>query len=207
MPAESARSAAQKPDTTPLRATLAVTPDENATCPVVSATPNATAIRRSISANDVCHSEVTVAENDGHERRYVTEEIHEACICEQLSQFDCVFDVECIQDGSLQVFLVVKDRSLLSHIIDALEMLDATVRLRRLSRVPSDEETTLEIDTGDVTEKQREAVELAVKRGYYGQPREATLEDLADELEISKSAVSQRLNAVEKTLIRSFSQQ
>ncbi|SDQ64203.1 helix-turn-helix domain-containing protein [Natronobacterium texcoconense] len=201
MTGESAQS-----DVTPLRATLEVTPDENSQCPVVSTTPNATAIRQSVSESEICHSELTVDGDDGRERRYVSERVREGCICERLFQFDCVFDVESVQDGSLHIFLVVEDRTLLSRIVDSLEEIGANVRLRRLSHLAGDEETTLEIDAASVTEKQREAVELAVERGYYGRPREATLDDLADELEISNSAVSQRLNAVEKTLIQSFSE-
>lgn len=54
---------------------------------------------------------------------------------------------------------------------------------------------------GDITKKQWEAARLAVESGYYKQPREATLDDLAAELGISKSAVSQRLANLERTLV------
>jgi predicted DNA binding protein len=37
--------------------------------------------------------------------------------------------------------------------------------------------------------------------GYYKRPREASLEEIADELDISQQARSQRLGAVEEKLI------
>lgn len=208
MTVESARPTPDESDgeTTPLRATLEVTPDDGS-CHVVSTVPNATAVKRSVSQDNVCHSAVTVEESNGSEHRYVSERMEDDCICSTLSQFDCVFDIEGTTDGSLLVYLVVEDRELVSRVVGALERRGTTVRLRRLSHLPTDEDATLEIDAANVTEKQREAVDLAVELGYYGRPRDATLEDLADELGVSKSAVSQRLNAVEMTLIQSFSEQ
>lgn len=54
-----------------------------------------------------------------------------------------------------------------------------------------------------VTAAQREALELAVERGYFMVPRESTVEDLAAELGISDSAVSQRLRRAMATLLES----
>jgi len=52
-----------------------------------------------------------------------------------------------------------------------------------------------------VTDKQLEATTLAVENGYYEQPREADLTDIAATIGITPSAVSQRLNAVERKLM------
>lgn len=57
------------------------------------------------------------------------------------------------------------------------------------------------VPVGEITTKQWEAAKLAVESGYYNEPREATLDDLADELNISKSAVSQRLANIERMLV------
>lgn len=62
------------------------------------------------------------------------------------------------------------------------------------------------ITVDHLSEKQREVVELAIEAGYYDEPRQATLSDLAEMLGVSPSAVSQRLNAVEHKLIRSLGQ-
>lgn len=44
-----------------------------------------------------------------------------------------------------------------------------------------------------LTEPQREAIRLAVQRGYYSIPRRCTTKELADELGISDQAVTERL--------------
>lgn len=62
------------------------------------------------------------------------------------------------------------------------------------------------ITVDHLSEKQLEVVELAMKAGYYDEPRQATLSDLSDELGVSPSAVSQRLNAVEHKLVRALDQ-
>ncbi len=59
-------------------------------------------------------------------------------------------------------------------------------QLHALSRLEGDREY-------DLTEGQQEALELAYSRGYFDSPREATQDDLADELGISRQAVSSRL--------------
>lgn len=53
-----------------------------------------------------------------------------------------------------------------------------------------------------VSERQLEAASLAIEKGYYDTPREASLSELADDLDVTSSAVSQRLNGIERKLIR-----
>lgn len=56
------------------------------------------------------------------------------------------------------------------------------------------------VDLSVLTEKQQEAMQLAADRGYYDRPRETDLTELAGELDISQSALSQRLGAAKKKL-------
>jgi len=62
--------------------------------------------------------------------------------------------------------------------------------------------TTVPVDVGELTEKQRTTVVRAVELGYYATPRRATLETLCEEFDVSKSAVSQRLGKAESTIVR-----
>jgi predicted DNA binding protein len=62
-------------------------------------------------------------------------------------------------------------------------------------------------DSVDLTDPQTDALVLAYERGYYDEPRQVTLTDLATELGISRQAVSTRLKRgikrlVEQTLTR-----
>ncbi|MFC4541159.1 helix-turn-helix domain-containing protein [Halosolutus amylolyticus] len=56
--------------------------------------------------------------------------------------------------------------------------------------------TTLEVDPAsryDLTEKQYETLVTAVESGFFETPRQATLAELGDELDVSKAAVTGRL--------------
>ena len=55
-----------------------------------------------------------------------------------------------------------------------------------------------------LSEKQQSLLQEAVERGYYDTPRECTLTDLAQELEMSKSTVSERLHRIEGAIIKQF---
>ncbi|WP_226008043.1 helix-turn-helix domain-containing protein [Natrinema salinisoli] len=69
-------------------------------------------------------------------------------------------------------------------------------QLHALSTLKSDREY-------DLTEGQRSALVLAYSRGYFDSPRGATQDDLADELEISRQAVSSRLHRGLRRLVAS----
>ncbi|WP_424003471.1 helix-turn-helix domain-containing protein [Haloarcula salina] len=61
----------------------------------------------------------------------------------------------------------------------------------------------------DLTDEQREALVLALRRGYFATPRETSLGDLADELDISRQALSNRIRrsnekVLQTVLISSF---
>lgn len=60
------------------------------------------------------------------------------------------------------------------------------------------------ITVNDLTERQLSAARCAVACGYYDDPKDAQLSDIAAELDRSESAISQRLNAVERKLTRSL---
>ena len=64
---------------------------------------------------------------------------------------------------------------------------------------------TDESDADDLTPEQREAITLALRRGYFSTPRETTLGDLADDLGISQQALSDRVRrATEKVVGRAL---
>lgn len=82
---------------------------------------------------------------------------------------------------------------------------DSEVEARTLditqSTLTTDTAVTLDLDI--LTETQRKTLELALTEGYYDRPRKTDLSTLADKLDISKSAVSQRIRSAETKLIRS----
>lgn len=54
------------------------------------------------------------------------------------------------------------------------------------------------------TERQREVLSTALDLGYYATPREATLTDVADELDVSKATCSEILHRVEGNVLDWF---
>ena len=133
---------------------------------------------------------------------FVAGEITDDCICPVFDRHDCVASIEGVAGTELIVSIATRERAVLSAIVADLRETGATVRLERIAR--ADEPgagRTIELDAEAITEKQREAAETAMEMGYYETPRGADLAALADELGISRSAVSQRLTAVESSLV------
>lgn len=58
-----------------------------------------------------------------------------------------------------------------------------------------------------LTDEQRRLIEAAVDHGYYDTPRECSLTELADELGLAKSTVSETLHRAEGAIIKRFSEQ
>lgn len=149
--------------------------------------------------DEMCRVEVTT---DDGSRQLLGDEVDDGCVCPTFRHHDCVTSIEAFDDDALIVSVATADREELSEIVTSLRDLGAAVRLERIGHSNADpERRLLELEADDVTEKQFEAVRMAVEAGYYERPRRADLGDLADELEVSRSAVSQRLAAVESKLV------
>jgi hypothetical protein len=73
---------------------------------------------------------------------------------------------------------------------------NAAFRLHRLTRDGESE------PPGDgLTDRQHEALRIAYERGYFDIPRQASLEDIAEEIGVSPSSVSERLRRGQTQLI------
>lgn len=108
-----------------------------------------------------------------------------------------------ITDGPLQLVLEVPDRNCLVSVLETVSDADVPVRTASITPARLVKGTEVSVDLDVLTDKQREAVVLALDSGYYRRPREATLAHLADQLDITKSAVSQRLRTAERKIIKS----
>ncbi|WP_101298294.1 helix-turn-helix domain-containing protein [Halegenticoccus soli] len=81
------------------------------------------------------------------------------------------------------------DRSDIATFQQRCREVDIPVTLTKLHTL-----TPVETETeAALTDTQQEALVLAYNRGYFNSPREVTMEDLGDELDISQQAVSSRL--------------
>ncbi|AUV80282.1 helix-turn-helix domain-containing protein [Salinigranum rubrum] len=55
-----------------------------------------------------------------------------------------------------------------------------------------------------LTTRQRDLLDRAVEHGYYDTPRGCTLTELAEELDLAKSTLSERLHRIEGTVLKEF---
>jgi predicted DNA binding protein len=72
-----------------------------------------------------------------------------------------------------------------------------------LVSITSDPSVSDGIAEGGLTDRQREALTLALSRGYYESPRKVTAQELAEEFDISQPAMSSLLRRGEKQLLSS----
>ena len=191
-----------------LRATLWIRPNPEAGCGVVQLDEGAEQVtqnlvnggREPVETNQDCCAEVTVS-GEG-QNQFLKRQTDSGCICPVFSEHDCVASIEGVENGEFIVSLSVPDREELVSIVESLRERGATPRLSRITASSTEDGSRrLELEADAITDKQREAIETAVEAGYYETPRRADLGDLADELDVSRSAVSQRLTAVESKLI------
>lgn len=186
---------------------IEVTPESS--CPLDSFGDDVESTRQQI-VNGRCHTDTTLSTGgdrscrDGSEVVHTVREVETTCFCPVFEEFGCIPRVSDVSEDGVRIETYLSDRRRLSDLVDALRSVTSGLSLRRLKRIDSDSTDrrteTAVLDLDEVTEKQREAAVTAVAAGYYARPRESSLDDLAAELGVSKSACSQRLNAVESKL-------
>jgi predicted DNA binding protein len=103
--------------------------------------------------------------------------------------------------------LVYRDGEIQGHIIGSPDVLQTTldtlpeaidVRVDEIRQFPSAHVNP----TTALSERQQETIETALELGYYDTPRAATHEDIADELGLAPSTVSEHLQKGEAALVR-----
>jgi len=99
------------------------------------------------------------------------------------------------EDGRLEVTTVGPKESL----SDAFEQIPdvMSVEVKRVGKYVPDEENRFD----RLSDRQREVVRVAYEHGYYEEPRQATHEEIADELDCSKGNVGEILRRVENSLV------
>lgn len=188
-----------------LRARLRVEPPSSAGCELLSAASESESVRQSLSYPDndrssECHAEVTPSSDASRRPRLLSKKVTESCVCRIVRSHACVSDIEAVQGNELVFSLTIRGREKLRNIVSELRTQGASVSLQRLVDMDSEDRGGAAADSV-ITDKQREAIRIAYEFGYYETPREADLGDVADELGVSKSAASQRLNAVASKLV------
>lgn len=100
----------------------------------------------------------------------------------------------------LVVSLVLPSPEPIAEVVTTLEETGASVRLECLVRsIPEDGESVV-VDTGRLTDRQQEVLEVAYRMGYFAYPREHSAEEVAAELGIVRSTFAEHLAAAQGRL-------
>jgi hypothetical protein len=89
-------------------------------------------------------------------------------------------------------------QSRLSELTTQLEELGMSYEVEYLRQSPTSSEL--------LTTRQRDLLTKAVEHGYYDTPRECTLTELAEHLDLAKSTLSERLHRIEGTVLKEFTE-
>lgn len=143
--------------------------------------------------------DMVLEDADGCE--YHQHEVCDSCPCYVLATQECIPKVLDVRNGRMHYSITIPDRSKLAPLVECLRATGSSVSVYRI--LVSDE---CENEGPTLTDKQRETLELAIDRGYFDRPRGATLAEIADELDVTTSAVSQRLSSVNRRLIKRYAE-
>lgn len=204
-----------------LRAQLAVEPPADSSCAVINAGKDAKDVTHHLKVDTSknqsnesetasglsdcgeCHTELSFTDDVEQEQAYLKSAVSTKCICPIFEQHDCIPRIKSVRSGSIIVVLTVPRRAVLRDVITDIRAVGAAVSVEWLVS-GTDGSSLTEIDVSTITDKQQEAMEVAREIGYYDTPRKADLSAVADELGVSESAASQRLNAAETKLVSAY---
>lgn len=114
---------------------------------------------------------------------------------EQEHEFVLDMPIEYGPDGGLKVAVIGREETVRRAIEDVPE--EIRVELEQLS----DYDPELRELSSLLTERQQEILDTATDLGYYQVPRQATHEDIADELDLSTTTVGEHLRKIEARML------
>ena len=138
--------------------------------------------------------------------KYFSNNICDHCPGIVFADHGCIPRYLRIGDGSFVMETYVQDTETVSSIVSDVRERCKRVVVRSITSTERLEyPETCTVDVSTLTPKQREAVHRAKQAGYYDPDTKVPLGELATEMGISKSALSQRLQRAEANVIRQLS--
>jgi predicted DNA binding protein len=101
------------------------------------------------------------------------------------------------RENRWHLHVLTPDRRTLSQLYETIRDHDYTVSCRSITAYEGGDSTHSEL-----TDKQRETLAAAYEAGYYEIPQGVTADELADHLDISHQALSERLHRAYKQLVK-----
>ena len=206
--------------TTGIRAEVAIRSPGG--CPIASVSADTGASSRSISRSmgspdgDTVTEEFTLdasvpVDRDDVERvfSYGSRDVYRfkrergaGCPCEAIERHECpIVDVH-TRDGTLYLVFHAPDMDRLKAVIGDVRGTFDDVEVRRLLRSSEDrdERELVFVDSGALTDRQREVLETAHEMGYFEHPKGANAGEVAEALGITSSTFTEHLSAAQSKL-------
>jgi len=138
--------------------------------------------------------------DDGQTQTLEFERDWDDCVCEQIESVGCPVDDVRAVDGRLRVQFRVRSNERLREVIAAAREAATDVRLAYVVSAGDERSDAVLVDRGELTDRQREALETAYAAGYFAHPREANAETVAGELGVSPATFREHLAAAQSKL-------
>ncbi|MFC7138347.1 helix-turn-helix domain-containing protein [Halosimplex aquaticum] len=130
---------------------------------------------------------------------------HDAdCPCVCLGEYDTPVHRYFADGETLELVFHARDFELLQTVVGELRERFPDVDIQRLVRAPTGgaSQDTVFVDRGKLTDRQLEVLRTAYEMGYFEQPRGANATEIADELGVSPSTVTEHLLAAQSKLLQ-----
>ncbi len=176
---------------------FSITPADKTACPLFDYAPSVQVVEREIH-DDTCHLVVATPDSSGHPE--VKHVLTPACTCRLFLAHGAIPRITEVSRDAIRIQTCLVDKDELTGLYDDLKAV-GTVEVLRIQPIEAPNCVEM-LDISMLTKTERETLEVAVKRGYYNRPRDISLADLSAEFEVTKQAVSRRLNNAESKIVR-----
>lgn len=143
--------------------------------------------------------------SQGTKQTYHMQRDTEPCACELVEESGYpLADVD-VRDGKLSLTLNLPDADALRSVVATLSDISDSVEVQYLIRdAHEDASDPVIVDRGELTQRQREVLEVAYAEGYFEYPRESSAGEVAEELGISRSTFAEHLAAAQSRLFETI---
>lgn len=157
---------------------------------------------------DDCRVDLSVncPEQDGLSKKQFTSDICDHCPGVPFAKYGCIPRYQTVERGSFVMETYIEDTATLSAMVEDIRERCERVVVHSLMSVTDERHTDhCSVDLSVLTPKQCEAMFKAKRAGYYDPDSTVQLEEIAAQMDISSSALSQRLNRAEANIVRQIS--
>ena len=157
---------------------------------------------------DGCHSIFVVRPDTGDldavEWRHDLTRHTGTCLCHVFCEEGVMPIFDRVADGRVHISVFLKEEMKARSLYESLSELVSDVEIRRLNTNgnPCHMNSLTKVNLAELTEKQTVALEIAVAGGYYEEPKETTITELAETVGISRQAFSHRLKEAEREVFQ-----